>query len=102
MNTNQHMLRQTYTPLSRLIENIAPAGLALAIGAGLFAALSGMGTRFGWWSFMTGFLILRWSAVAGLVAAVVSLIGGILSGRGIHRTGVYIALAGILIGAVVA
>jgi uncharacterized protein (DUF1499 family) len=102
MDANQHMLKHANEPQKRLVDHIAPAGLALALFAGLSAALSGLGTRWEWWYFTTGFMILRWSAVAGLVAAIVSLMGGILSGRGIRRAGVFIALAGLLIGVVVA
>jgi uncharacterized protein (DUF1499 family) len=102
MDANQHMLKHANEQQKRLVDHIAPAGLALALFAGLSAALSGLGTRWGWWYFTTGFMILRWSAVAGLISAIVSLMGGILSGRGIRRAGVFIALAGLLIGVVVA
>ena len=102
MNADQDELRHTHLPNRTLVEYIAPAGLALAIGAGLSAVISGLGTRWGWWYFTTGFVILRWSAVAGLLAALVSLIGGILSGWKIRRTGVTIVLAGLLVGAVIA
>jgi uncharacterized protein (DUF1499 family) len=102
MDADQHMLRHAHEPQKRLVDHIALAGLALALFAGLSAALSGLGTRWGWWYFTTGFMILRWSAVAGLISAIVSLMGGILSGRGIRRAGVFIALAGLLIGVVIA
>src|SRR5512135_3228976 len=102
MNADQHRLKHADAPHKRLVDHVAPAGLALALCAGFFAALSGLGTRWGWWHFTIGFMILRWSAVAGLIAAVASLMGGILSGRGIRRAGVFIALAGLLIGAMVA
>jgi uncharacterized protein (DUF1499 family) len=102
MNADQDGLRHTNLPHKTVVDHIAPAGLALAIGAGLSAVISGLGTRSGWWYFTTGFMILRWSAVAGLLAAIVSLTGGILSGWGIRRAGVAIVLAGLLVGAVVA
>ena len=102
MYTDQHMLKHSVAPGKAFIDNMAPIGLALAIGAGLFAALSGLGSRWGWWNFTTGFMLLRWSAIAGLVAVIVSLIGGILSGRAQNRTGIYLALAGLLTGAIVA
>jgi len=102
MNVDQHTLRHTNVPNKTLVDHIAPAGLALALCAGFSAAISGLGTRWGWWHFTTGFMILRWSAVAGLLAAIISLTGGILSGGGVRRAGVAIALAGLLVGAVVA
>ena len=102
MNIGQNMLRHTFTPHKAIIDAIAPTGLGLAIGAGLFAVLSGLGNRWGMWHFTTGFTILRWSAIAGLVAAAVSLAGGVLSGREFHRTRIYFSLAGILVGAIVA
>lgn len=102
MNADQHMLKHTNAPNKRPVDLIAPAGLALALCAVLSAALSGLGTRWGWWYFTTGFTILRWSAIAGLAAAIISLTGGILSGRRIRRAGVFIALTGLLIGVVIA
>ncbi len=102
MNVDQDELKHTNLPNRTLVEYIAPAGLALAIGAGLFAVFSGLGFRWGWWYFTTGFMILRWSAVAGLLAALVSLTGGILAGWEIRRSGLAIVLAGLLVGAVVA
>ena len=102
MNADQHTLPHSNVPHKKIVDCIAPAGLALAVSAALSAAISGLGTRWGWWHFTTGFMILRWSAVAGLVAAFVSLTGGILSGWKIRRAGVAIALAGLLVGAVVA
>jgi uncharacterized protein (DUF1499 family) len=102
MNADQDELSHTNLPNRTLVDHIAPAGLALAIGAGLFAVISGLGFRWGWWYFQTGFMILRWSAVAGLLATLVSLTGGILAGWKIRRSGVAIVLAGLLVGAVVA
>ncbi len=102
MNAVQHELKQANLPHRPLVDHLAPAGLALAISAGLSAVISGLGTRWGWWYFTTGFMILRWSAVAGLVAAFVCLTGGILSGWEIRRARVAIVLIGLLVGAVVA
>jgi uncharacterized protein (DUF1499 family) len=102
MDADQHMLKHANAPHKTLVDHVAPAGLALALCASLSAALSGLGTRWEWWHFTTGFMILRWSAVAGLIAAAVSLMGGLLSGRGIRRAGIFIALAGLLIGVAIA
>jgi uncharacterized protein (DUF1499 family) len=102
MNADQHELRHADLPNRTLVEYLAPVGLALAIAAGLSTVISGLGTRWGWWYFTTGFMILRWSAVAGLLAALLSLTGGVLAGWGIRRGGVVIVLAGLLVGSVVA
>ena len=102
MNADQHMLKNAHAPHKRFVDHIAPAGLALALCASLSAAFSGLGTRWGWWHFTTGFMVLRWSAAAGLIAAIVSLMGGLLRGRGIRRAGIFITLAGLSIGVVVA
>ncbi len=102
MNADRHMHIHSYAPHTAFIHDIAPIGLALAFGAGIFAVLSGVGNRWGWWQFTTGFMILRWSAGAGLLAAIISLAGGILSGRETHGAGISLAVAGLLIGAIVA
>ncbi len=49
------------------------AALFLAIVCALAAAAAGFGHRFGWWSFSTGFSILRWSVAGALISAVLSL-----------------------------
>ena len=45
--------------------------LALAVGC----ALSGLGTRWGWWDFRTGLLILKWTAYGECAIAILSLVG---------------------------
>lgn len=82
----------------RITVALASAGLALAVLAGLALLAAGPGHRFGWWSFATGFTVLRWAAYGGLAAAVVSaaaLIAAPLQG---HRRGMFRALAGLAIG----
>lgn len=69
---------------------------ALALTAGVLAlvalALAGLGTRWGWWHFRTGFVMLRWSAVAGLSAAALSAIAfGLLAWRR-RRTAILAAI----------
>jgi uncharacterized protein (DUF1499 family) len=43
----------------------------LAVGC----ALSGLGTRWGWWDFRTGLLILKWTAYGECAIAILSLFG---------------------------
>jgi uncharacterized protein (DUF1499 family) len=77
---------------------IATTGLALAIIAGPALALAGPGHRFGWWSFGTGFAVLRWAAYGGIVAAALSAAALILAPLRGHRRGMLRALAGLAIG----
>jgi uncharacterized protein (DUF1499 family) len=82
----------------RVTAAIATAGLALAIVAGLGLLVSGPGHRFGWWSFGTGFTIIRWSAYGGIAAAAVSAAALIVAPLRGHRRGMLRALAGLVIG----
>jgi len=52
---------------------LAWSGFVLAALSGFAEMLSGFGTRWGWWPFSDGFSILRWAAVCGLAAMVISL-----------------------------
>ncbi len=102
MNTQQETLKQTYTSPITAADTVAWAGLVLAVLAGIAAALAGLGSRWGWWYFMRGFSILQGAAVAGIVAAAVSLIGGIAVRHEHHRSIFLIAAAGILVGLITA
>jgi len=81
---------------------LAPAGFALAVLAAIIGALSGFGTRWEWWPFTSGFKILKWSAYAGLAAALVSLAGAVVTRQGRLRRRFVLSAAGIIIGLVVA
>ncbi|MDQ3136805.1 MAG: DUF1499 domain-containing protein, partial [Gemmatimonadota bacterium] len=48
--------------------------LTFAIFAALLLLAAGPGSRFGLWSFGTGFDLLRWGAYLGLAAAAVALV----------------------------
>jgi len=102
MNIQQDTVKHAWTSHSAFVNALAPAGFVLAALSGGVAVLSGVGSRLGWWYFGTGFSILRWAAVFALVGAIVSLLGGITARPGIHRRGFYLALAGLVIGLVVA
>jgi uncharacterized protein (DUF1499 family) len=82
----------------RITAATATGGLALAIVAGLGLLVSGPGHRFGWWSFGTGFAIMRWAAYGGIAAAVVSAAALILAPLRGHRRGMLRALAGLVVG----
>ena len=80
----------------------ANLGLALAIVAGLALLLAGAGHRFGWWSFGTGFQVLRWATFGGIAAAVISAAGLVIAPLRAQRRGMFRALAGLVVGLFVA
>jgi uncharacterized protein (DUF1499 family) len=82
----------------RATVTIANAGLALALVAGLALLIAGPGHRFGWWSFATGFAILRYAAYGAIAAVGVSAVGLILAPWRGQRRGMFRALAGLIIG----
>ena len=101
MSTRQETLKQTFTSHA-IADSVTWAGFVLAILAGISAMLAGLGTRWGWWYFMTGFTILQAAAICGIVAAVFSLAGGISVRHEHHRSAFAVAAAGILVGLVTA
>lgn len=64
--------------LPRLAAITARAGLALTLAGSLALLLSGVGTRWDWWDFRTGFLVLRWTLYGGPAIIVVTLAGLVL------------------------
>ncbi|NJD63466.1 MAG: DUF1499 domain-containing protein [Deltaproteobacteria bacterium] len=77
----------------------AVAGLLLGLIAALSIVAAGLGTRWGFWHFRTGFAVLRYAAYGGAVAIAVSLAGGVMAWRGSLRGGLVAATAGVLLGA---
>jgi uncharacterized protein (DUF1499 family) len=63
--------------------------------------LAGLGSRWGWWHFGTGFLFLKWGVYIGLAAASTSLIASILTRPGGTRHGFEWAIVGFLMSLVV-
>jgi len=103
MRTQQKMLKNNSLLRGGQLLSLAGAGFALAALAAIAGALSGFGTRWGWWPFPVGFTILKWAACAGLAAALVSLAAAVVTRRqGCLRRGVVLSAAGIIIGLVVA
>src|SRR5512147_2522954 len=81
---------------------IALIGFGLAVLAAVAAALSGIGSRLGWWYFGTGFAILVVSAGLGLVGALADAVSAIIV-RGPAAKHIFIvALSGVVIGLVAA
>jgi len=88
----------TNRPLSR----VASGGFLLAVLAGFALWLAGTGYRLQWWDLRPAFTILRWAAYGGLAAAVLSLLGIILTRPGGSRHGFPFALVGLVIGLIIA
>jgi uncharacterized protein (DUF1499 family) len=81
-------------------SGVAVLGFLLAIAAALAAMLAGLGSRWGWWEFGTGFQILRWAVYGAIGGLLVSLLGLVLALRSPRRGGVVLALLGLAIGVV--
>ena len=80
---------------------ICRAGLLISLVAGVAAAVSGLGSRWEWWTFRQGIGILRLAAWIGLAGAAGALVGGVLAGLRADRQGLTFALAGVVLGLVV-
>jgi len=76
-------------------------GLILAVACVAGALLSGIGYRVGLWHFRTGFMIIRWAFFGALAAALLSLVGLIISG-GKPKQVLVLGLLGIVVGAATA
>lgn len=98
MNAQQQTMRQPALPQWTYADRIAEVGFGLAVLAGVSAVLSGLGTRWGWWYFMTGLTLLKVAAIGGIVSAIVSLAGGVLARHEHRGTIFFAAAAGILVG----
>jgi uncharacterized protein (DUF1499 family) len=82
----------------RAVVAVASAGLALGLIAGLLLLVAGPGHRLGWWSFATGFALMRYAAYGGIAAAAISALALILAPLRGQRRGMFRALAGLVIG----
>jgi uncharacterized protein (DUF1499 family) len=88
------MMRHAYSPFALI-------GFILAVFAALAAMLAGFGSHWGLWYFRTGFMILRWAAYVGILAALVSLIGALLTRPVTLRRGFLFSIFGLVIGILV-
>lgn len=66
--------RMVRRSLRRLPGRLALAAVGLTAAAVATLALSGLGSRWGWWSYRAGFVLLRWAAWAGMLAAAAGLL----------------------------
>jgi uncharacterized protein (DUF1499 family) len=81
---------------------IRAGGLALVLLCAAAAVLAGLGSRWGWWHFRTGFQVLTWAAYGGLAAAAVSFAGIVMALIRAPRRGFLPAFIGLALGLVVA
>jgi uncharacterized protein (DUF1499 family) len=79
----------------------ANAGFGIAFVSAIASLLAGLGTRWGWWDYRTGFSILRFAVWAGLGAAVVSLYALAVALRHHSRRAIVFGVHGLIIGALV-
>ena len=80
----------------------ARSGLGLAVLAAFVAVASGSGSRFGLWTFRTGFTVLAAGAVIAAIAALVSFRGVVTAGRAKAGFPLVQALLGLALGAATA
>lgn len=85
-------------PAGRLAPGI---GFGLAFVAAIAALLAGLGTRWGWWDYRTGFMILRCAVWGGLAAAAVSVYAIAVAWRHRWRRAIIFGIHGLIIGALV-
>jgi uncharacterized protein (DUF1499 family) len=77
---------------------IALGGFGLAVLSALAAALAGLGSRWGWWYFGTGFVILTGAMIIGSLSVIVDAVSTyFIRGDGARHT-LALAVAGIVIG----
>ena len=81
-------------------SGVALPGFLLALAGAIATMLAGLGTRWGWWDYRTGFQILRWAVYAAIAGAGVSLVGLGFAIKAPARRGVLLALLGLAIGLV--
>lgn len=87
---------EAFLPKGHMITKFALFCFCVAILATSAAIMSGLGSRWGWWHFRTGFVILKLSGYGSLIAAGLSLVGCIWSGLSGSRIGFALALVALL------
>jgi uncharacterized protein (DUF1499 family) len=83
-------------------RRLLTVGAVVVVLAVLVIALSGLGSRWGWWEFRTGFKLLAWGGYAALAGAALTVVGALLArgpGWG-RRLALAAALAVLAVGTV--
>lgn len=90
-----------------LLATWLPGGVALtlllAASAGVLEMMAGPGTKWGWWHYSTGFLLLRWGAQVGaatMAVGVLTLLGALWlrHWRAVGLTAVGLAVGLVMVG----
>jgi uncharacterized protein (DUF1499 family) len=84
-----------------IVGLLLAVGLVLAVAGAMTAALAGLGHRWDWWHFSTGFAVLRWGIYAGIGGVAVSALAGLGAALVKRPRLVLAALPAIAIGAAV-
>jgi uncharacterized protein (DUF1499 family) len=82
---------------SKIIFLIAASGLLIAVISALTSIIAGLGTRFQWFHFRMGLEIIGISAIVGLAAAAISLIGIVAIFFTPGNKGIYLCILGFII-----
>ncbi len=85
-----------------LAEPVRVGGLVLALVCAAAAIFAGLGSRWNWWHFRTGFQILTWAAYGGLAAAFLSAGGIVAALASAWRRTLFPAFIGLAVGLAVA
>lgn len=83
------------------VSVIATTGLGLAVLTAVTVILAGLGSRWGWWHFRIGFILLQWGFYLGLAAAAVSFAGIVAAWSGGSGRVLVSAIAGLVIALVI-
>ena len=65
----------------RTLGPVLLAGAVVIVVAVITIALAGLGSRWGWWTFRTGFTLLRYGGYGALAGAGLAIAGALLAGR---------------------
>lgn len=68
-------MQQDATTSPQRISDGVMFALSLALAVVLAAVAAGLGVRWGWWSFGTGFSILKYAVIGALISVPLSLLG---------------------------
>jgi uncharacterized protein (DUF1499 family) len=82
---------------AKRVSRAAITSFYLAIVAALLAVLGGFGSRWGWWHFRIGFIIMLGALLGGLITIALSIVGAISTRPGGTRRGLIYAIIGLLI-----
>lgn len=95
MTTNEHSHRAKASSI------VVFLGIGVAVVAALLEISAGLGNRFGWWQFRTGFDLLRYGAYGGTVAAILGLAGGFVASRRRYPAMAALAILTVVCGLIV-